>query len=36
MDRPEVICHMASTIDGKIAGQSFAAERTRTIFRVLR
>ena len=26
MDRPEVICHMASTIDGKIAGQSFAAE----------
>lgn len=26
MSRPEVICHMVSTIDGKIAGQSFAAE----------
>lgn len=26
MKRPEVICHMVSTIDGKIAGQSFAAE----------
>lgn len=26
MNRPEVICHMVSTIDGKIAGQSFAAE----------
>lgn len=25
MNRPEVICHMVSTIDGKIAGQSFAA-----------
>ena len=26
MNRPEVICHMVSTIDGKIAGQSFTAE----------
>lgn len=26
MNRPEVICHMVSTIDGKIAGQSFGAE----------
>lgn len=26
MNRPEVICHMASTIDGKIAGESFGAE----------
>lgn len=26
MNRPEVICHMVSTIDGKITGQSFVAE----------
>ena len=29
MNRPEVICHMVSTIDGKIAGQSFAEEGLR-------
>lgn len=26
MNLPEVICHMLSTIDGKITGQSFTAE----------
>lgn len=29
MNRPEVICHMVSTIDGKIVGQSFAEEGLR-------
>ena len=29
MNRPEVICHMVSTIEGKIAGQSFAEEGLR-------
>ncbi|WP_293704107.1 dihydrofolate reductase family protein [uncultured Parasutterella sp.] len=29
MNRPAVICHMVSTIDGKIAGQSFAEEGLR-------
>lgn len=28
-NRPEVICHMVSTIEGKIAGQSFAEEGLR-------
>ena len=29
MNRPEVICHMVSTTEGKIAGQSFAEEGLR-------
>lgn len=32
MNRPEVICHMVSTIEGKIAGQSFAEEGLSVLY----